>query len=474
MRSKSTNPAKRQTTKLSKNKELKVNSSSKTLDNRGSSLSNYMDISANNFFITKNKNLLHDYDRYLQVKRERKKGIVFSALKKISYEEKKKVETFNLYNKHPFSDDPRLIMSNYNLLKDFTVEEKTVAKNRILGVDEGLIKLPKLNKDTNYINLFLGHNAFDRLLITAKENKDDNNEKERMLTLNENILNKGKNLFLSKRNRNQTTLDRGQEMFYFYANLENRFKTRSERNMEKIKNLIETRKYKNIEKKKENYENNLIYNYEIKCLDNWDFEHITKTNDLKNDSKFKKFLNDVDNSQMKWIIEIKNDKEQLKLMRRNRHLFDFLTQIDKEQQAMVMQNMSLYKKGFNFDIFNKEEPKENNEENICKTENNNNNISNILNEDEIENNNVSQVEFYRQVIKEKKKLEEMFHGEVRTVAEECYITNLNKKKCVVDSFNILEELSSLTKKEENIKQTYNKKVKSLQKRKRREKKKKSS
>ena len=470
MRSKSTNPTKRQTTKLSKNKELKVNSSSKTLDNRGSSLSNYMDISANNFFITKNKNLLHDYDRYLQVKRERKKGIVFSALKKISYEEKKKVETFNLYNKHPFSDDPRLIMSNYNLLKDFTVEEKTVAKNRILGVDEGLIKLPKLNKDTNYINLFLGHNAYDRLLITAKETKDDNLEKERILTLNENVLSKNKNIFLSKRNKNPSTLDRGQETFYFYANLENRFKTKSERNMEKIKNLIEARKYKNIEKRKENYENNLIYNYEIKCLDNWDFEHITKTNDLKNDSKFKKFLNDVDNSQMKWIIEIKNDKEQLKLMRRNRHLFDFLTQIDKEQQAMVMQNMSLYKKGFNFDIFNKEEPNDKKEENICKTENNN--ISDILNEEKVENNNVSQVEFYRQVIKEKKKLEDMFHGEVRTVAEECYITNLNKKKCVIDSFNILQELNGLTKKEENIKQTYNRKVKSLQKRKRKEKKKK--
>lgn len=470
MRSKSTNPTKRQQTKLSKNNELKVNNSSKTLDNRGSSLSNYMDLSATNFFITKNKNLLHDYDRYLQVKRERKKGIVFSALKKISYEEKKKVETFNLYNKHPFNDDPRLIMSNYNLLKDFTVEEKTVAKNRILGVDEGLIKLPKLNKDTNYINLFLGHNAFDRLLITAKETKDDNLEKERMLTLNEKVLSKNKNIFLSKRNKNPSTLDRGQETFYFYANLENRFKTKSERNMEKIKNLIEARKYKNIEKRKENYENNLIYNYEIKCLDNWDFEHITKTNDLKNDSKFKKFLNDVDNSQMKWIIEIKNDKEQLKLMRRNRHLFDFLTQIDKEQQAMVMQNMSLYKKGFNFDIFNKEEPKEKNEENICKTEINN--VSDILNEEEVENNNVSQVEFYRQVMKEKKKLEEMFHGEVRTVAEECYITNLNKKKCVIDSFNILQELNGLTKKEENIKQIYNRKVKSLQKRKRKEKKKK--
>ena len=62
MRSKSTNPTKRQQTKLSKNNELKVNNSSKTLDNRGSSLSNYMDLSATNFFITKNKNLLHDYD----------------------------------------------------------------------------------------------------------------------------------------------------------------------------------------------------------------------------------------------------------------------------------------------------------------------------------------------------------------------------------------------------------------------------
>jgi hypothetical protein len=137
---------------------------------------------------------------------------------------------------------------------------------------------------------------------------------------------------------------------------------------------------------------------------------------------------------------------------------------------MVMQNMSLYKKGFNFDIFNKEEPKDKKEENICKTENNN--ISDILNEEKVENNNVSQVEFYRQVIKEKKKLEEMFHGEVRTVAEECYITNLNKKKCVIDSFNILQELNGLTKKEENIKQIYNRKVKSLQKRKRKEKKKK--
>ena len=472
MRSLSTNPNKRKKTKLIKSAEIKKNNSSKALENPGSSLANFLNFNNKNYFVTKNKNLLHDYDQYLQVKRERKKGIVFSALKKISYEEKKKNETFNLYNKYPFNEDPRLIMSNYNLLKEYTVEEKTVAKNRILGVDEGYIKLPKLNKDTNYINLFLGHNAMERTLFSVtKDNKGDNGENERLLTLNENSLNK--NLLLSKRNKNPMLLDRGQEFCSYFANLNNRFKTKSEKNMEKIKNMIEVRKYKNIEKKKENYENKLQFNYEIKCLDNWDFEHVTKTNDLKNDSKFKNFLNEVDNSQMKWIIEIKNDKEQLKLMRRNRHLFDFLTQIDKEQQAMLMQNMSLYKKGFNFDIFNGEESEVKNNETVCKTENNNvNNSGLLLNEEEASNNNISQVEFYRQVMKEKKKLEEMFQGELRTVAEECYITNLNKKNCVINAFEITQELTALSKKEEIEKQNFNNKIKSLQKKKKRDRKRK--
>ena len=472
MRSLSSNPNKRQQIKLTKKLDGKNDNTKKELENRGTSLTNFFDLNNKNFFVNKNKNVLLDYDRYLQVKREREKGIVFSSLKKISYEEKKKNETFNLYNKFPFNEDPRHIIINYNLSKDYTIEEKTVSKNRILGVDEGLIKLPKFNKESNYLNLFLGHNAFERNLFNNL--KDEKDEKERTHTIGENLLNARRNIFSGNRKKNPMLLDRGQELFSYYANLENRFKSRSEKNIERMRNLIEYKKYKSIEKKKENYENNLIYNYQIKCLDNWDFEHITKNNDLKNDSKFKKFLDDVDNSQMKWIIEIKNDKEQLKLMRRNKHLFNFLTQIDREQQAMVMQNMSLYKKGFNFDIFNNEnEPKEKNKEIVCKTENNNVSTDLILNEEEIPN-NVSQVEFYRQVIKEKKKLEEMFHGEVRAVAEQCYLTNINKKKCVVESFDILQELTVLSKKEETCRQTYNNKIKELQKKKKRDRKKKNA
>ena len=470
MRSKSTNPNKRNRISLTKSTEIKTNNSIKKFQRRGTTLMNFMDINNKNFYINKNKNLLLDYDRYLQVKREKENGVVFSALKKISLEEKKKNETFNLYNKFPFNDDPRLIMTNYNLQNN-TVKEKAVTKNRILGVDEGYIKLPKLVKENNYIDFLIGQKAFERNLFNvSKEDGDDKNENDKMLTAgNENVLNR-KSIIKKKPNKNQMLLERGQEFFSYFAILENGYKTKIEKNKDKLKSLKEFQQYKSIEKKKESYENNLLYNYEIKCLDNWDFEHITKTNDLKNDNKFKKFLNEVDNSQMKWIIEIKNDKEQLRLMRRNKHLYNFLTQIDREQQAMIMQNMNLYQKGFNFDIFNEGEQKEKNKENNCKTENN---ISNdIINENDVSNSNVSQVEFYRQVIKEKKKLEEMFHNEVRAVAEQCYITNINKKKSVVMAFDIIQELKALASKEEHYRQEYNKKLESLQKRKRKDKKKK--
>ena len=470
MRSKSTNPNKRNRISLTKSTEIKTNNSIKKFQRRGTTLMNFMDINNKNFYINKNKNLLLDYDRYLQVKREKENGVVFSALKKISLEEKKKNETFNLYNKFPFNDDPRLIMTNYNLQNN-TVKEKAVTKNRILGVDEGYIKLPKLVKENNYIDFLIGQKAFERNLFNvSKEDGDDKNENDKMLTKgNENVLNR-KGIIKKKPNKNQMLLERGQEFFSYFAILENGYKTKIEKNKDKLKSLKEFQQYKSIEKKKESYENNLLYNYEIKCLDNWDFEHITKTNDLKNDNKFKKFLNEVDNSQMKWIIEIKNDKEQLRLMRRNKHLYNFLTQIDREQQAMIMQNMNLYQKGFNFDIFNEGEQKEKNKENNCKTENN---ISNdIINENDVSNSNVSQVEFYRQVIKEKKKLEEMFHNEVRAVAEQCYITNINKKKSVVMAFDIIQELKVLASKEDHYRQEYNKKLESLQKRKRKDKKKK--
>ena len=82
MRSKSTNPNKRNRISLTKSTEIKTNNSIKKFQRRGTTLMNFMDINNKNFYINKNKNLLLDYDRYLQVKREKENGVVLSALKK--------------------------------------------------------------------------------------------------------------------------------------------------------------------------------------------------------------------------------------------------------------------------------------------------------------------------------------------------------------------------------------------------------
>ena len=470
--------------RLQKNKKgFNSSNSDNKKENQIPSLSDFLDINSKNFFIRKNKNILHDYEEYLKVKEERKNGIFFSPIKKLSYEERKKNETFNLYNKSPFKDNPRLIISNYKVLKENNITDNNnnkVKKNKILGVDEGLITLPKFDKDTKYVELFHGVNLSERFSDNLNDKLKENLSNDKLMTLNNSktIPNNNKhNYILSslklKKRKNPMLLERGEEFLSYFGtlkNLKNKGNNLLNKNNLKEKDSLELIKQKYIEKlgkQKEKYENELNYNYEIKCLDNWDFEHITKHKDLKTDNEFKQFLDEVDNSQMKWLVEIKNDKEQLRLMRRNKYLFDFLIQIDKEQQAIAMQSINISKKGFNFDIFNKKNDINLNKEKFKDNVNDKNeNMENsyMMNNEDLSkiNSNISQVEFYRQVMKEKIKVEDMFHGELRAVAEECYIANLNRKKAVINLFNISQEFNALIKKEEETKDYYNKKFMILQ------------
>ena len=339
--------------------------------------------------------------------------------------------------------------------------------------------MPKLNKENNYIDLFHGLKSSNKNNTFDSPNKTNENIiSNRLMTLNnDSIINKHKSILSSIKRKNRINpmfLDRGQEFFSHLSKLEKNNKlndTKSNKNNSNDKNSMELMQHKYLEKlgkQKEKYENELNYNYEIKCLDNWDFEHITKSKDIKTDNEFKQFLDEVDNSQMKWLVEIKNDKEQLQLMRRNKHLYDFLTQIDREQQAIIMQSMTVNKKGFNFEIFDNNKTMDNNIDirpNL-EIENNTNNQNDIviLNNEASSNNknNVSQVEYYRQIMKEKIKVEEMFHTELKTVAEDCYLTNLNKKKAVINLFEVSQKLNALIKKEEKLKETHHKKLKALQ------------
>ena len=113
---------------------------------------------------------------------------------------------------------------------------------------------------------------------------------------------------------------------------------------------------------------------------------------------------------MKWYIDIKNDKKQLKLMCRNKYLKEFFNKIDKEQTAIYLQNFSINKKGFNFDIFKNQK----NEENEIKNESKG-------------GMQIRQIEFYKEVMKEKLKLEKMFHSELTQCAEDVHNSRIKKK-----------------------------------------------
>ena len=278
------------------------------------SLSDFLDINSKNFFIRKNKNILHQYEQFLKVREERKNGIFFSSYKKLSYEERKKNETYNMYNKSPFKDDPRLIITNYKLLKEDGIGDKNIIKNKILGVDEGFIKLPKLNKENNYIDFFHGIKTSEKNVYDSSNKTNENILSDTLITLNNNNITSNKHKFIlsslrRKKKINPMLLERGQEFFSHFGQLEkiNNIQKDKSKNNSMDKGSMEYIRQQYLEKlgkQKEKYENELNYNYEIKCLDNWDFEHLTKSKDIKTDNQFKQFLDEVDNSQMKWLVEI--------------------------------------------------------------------------------------------------------------------------------------------------------------------------
>ena len=100
-------------------------------------------------YIIKNKEALYDYNKLLK----KMKDPNFMNGKYNNYQETKDI--FNIqYNTSNFKKNPKQIINSYNIeLIGENFEKKIKYKSRILGVDEGLIELPKVFSDPN-INLF--------------------------------------------------------------------------------------------------------------------------------------------------------------------------------------------------------------------------------------------------------------------------------------------------------------------------------
>ena len=323
--------------------------------------------------------------------------------------------------------------------KNLVDEKKRKFKSQTLGVDEGLITLPKNDCDINLIDK-LKDNDSNRLLFSNMDLKNvtevnnyDALNKALFKTFTNIPIKRNNNGLLSAKSlsnnkmRNimkMTDLERGKELV-----------TKTRINIKKNK---ADRYFIKMKKLKEEFEQQLKYNFELKKLNNWDFINIPrhKKSSLSQSFSRKRLmsynnLNEGELSNMGWLLNIRNDKQKLKVVGRIKQLNEFFSGFGKEQDAIFMQAMKINKKGFIFDAFYKSKEE----------------LSDIkVDENEI----ISGVNFYREVMKTKIKREEMFKSEVSACAEKLWKEKLAKQENIISSYDLMNDLEELKKKESEL------------------------
>ena len=326
-----------------------------------------------------------------------------------------------------YRKNPVLILKSYD--KNLFDEKRRKFKNKTLGVDEGYISLPNNDNDEKNIEAYnyKGNKTgkFNNNLNIDVDDKSNYRFPKKNISNDIIFSAKGE----SVRNRKYvriTDYERGRELI---TKKRKYLKIKSEQN------------YKiNLKKLKEDFNKQLDYNFELKKLNNWDYFNLQRNHNSilnksgNNNSKGKLSLNnlnnldDPDSSSMTWLLNIRNDKDKLKVVSRIDKLNEFFTSFGKEQDAIFMQTMKINKKGFVFDAFHKSKEE----------------LKDIkINEKEL----ISGVNFYREVIKAKIEREDMFKSEICECAERLRLTKIEKQKNIIKSYELLNNLEELKKKE---------------------------
>lgn len=172
-------------------------------------------------------------------------------------------------------------------------------------------------------------------------------------------------------------------------------------------------------------EEHLQYMNEIRKLNHWDYKHAAKHKmSHKVSLSMQIFLKNLGQSSMKWLLDIKADEKQLNMLKRNKYLNNFLTRFEREQNAIFNQNMNINKTNFDFSVFDA------NYVSSCPR-----------------NENYSQMDYYKEIMKQKKKIEELLRNDLKEVANELFELKMEKKKI---SKNICESKKSLERIEEKF------------------------
>ena len=368
-------------------------------------------------FIKNNKKALKCFQDFIKYQNNKSRNNNKLSLRLINLNTNSNIENFK--------KNPILILKSHD--KNLFDEKKRKFKSKTLGVDEGLISIPKENNNNNYIK----GNETSRFKNNLDLKNMENEEKSSLTRkkTSDNLIYSAKSLSTNKKLIKINELDRGEELVTKTIKCSKRS---TELNY-KIK----------MKKLKEDFEQQLNYNFELKKLNNWDFLNLPRYNNnltsdkSSNSTRRRKSiinfsnLNEEDASNMGWLLNIRNDKEKLKVISRIKQLNDFFIGFGKEQDDIFMQTMKMNKKGFMFDAFYKSKEE--------------------LKDIKIEENEIaSGINYYREVMKVKIKREEMFKSEICACAEELRMARIEKQKCIIESYEMVNELEEISKKESDI------------------------
>ena len=333
-----------------------------------------------------------------------------------NYQETKDI--FNIqYNTANFKKNPKQIINSYNIeLIGNNIEKKIKYKSRILGVDEGLIQLPKVFSDPN-INLF----KTQMEIYDKKKKKNQSRNKILTETSKEN----------SKKSKKAFSQDKIIE--------ENEKKNLKNNNIKsKNKDLNEEK-----ENKIEQYENSIQMINEIKKLDSWDMRHAYKgIRRYQTHGTMRHILSSLGQGNMRWLLDIKNDPQKLKIISRNNYLKDFFNKIDQNQNAIFMQSLNIQKEEFNFDVFEKGNFNHEKDEILRKKREN-------------------QIDYYREAIKEKIKVEDILKNDLANIAQGIYDAKIEKKKLIVQLYDESLKINEIHKKKIKLKEEFDEKMEEI-------------
>ena len=366
-------------------------------------LSQLFNFEEKNIFIKNNKNALKYYKEFVKMQQNKTRNSKLS-LDLLNLNTHSKIEKFK--------NNPVLILKSFD--KILFDEKKRRFKSQTLGVDEGLITLPK-----NYYPI----------PQSPTQNRIRNN-----LFLKETEMFDGKNsLSAIRKIKSVTELERASERII----VKNNFITK--RNSEKKMNL-------NINKLKENIEKKLNYNFELKKLDNWDFLNapieeesnknllILNTKDFRRRSSLidintNSARNDFNNMGM--LLKIKNDKNKLKIISRINKLKEFFCDFGKDQDVLLYSGRKKNTKNYLILSFYSNKP-----------------LSNEERKDWIDYSNG--INYYREMLKVKKRNEKILHDELYKYAECISLAKKEKEEYEKRAIILNQQLKETNEKEANI------------------------